>query len=140
MAGFKKGFCTHCKGDERARLALDNYNYLVAQYIGKYAVTLQGIDAIVFTAGIGENQINIRKRICEHLEWMGVKLNLDANNTRGEDIEISTPDSKVKVWVVPTNEELVIARDTKQRGATLIISHRDSSIDIKQIPLTSIEK
>ena len=75
---------------------------------------MQGIDVIAFTAGIGENQINIRKMICENLEWLGVKIDLEKNNTRGEEIEISTKDSKIKVWVVPTNEELVIARDTKQ--------------------------
>ena len=75
---------------------------------------MQGIDVIAFTAGIGENQINIRKMICENLEWLGVKIDLEKNNCRGEEVEISTPDSKIKVWVVPTNEELVIARDTKQ--------------------------
>ena len=75
---------------------------------------MNGIDVIAFTAGIGENQINIRKMICENLEWLGVKIDLEKNNSRGEEIEISTPDSKIKVWVVPTNEELVIARDTKQ--------------------------
>ena len=75
---------------------------------------MQGIDVIAFTAGIGENQINIRKMICENLEWLGVKIDLEKNNCRGEEIEISTPDSKIKVWIVPTNEELVIARDTKQ--------------------------
>lgn len=101
-------------GNKRAFLAREAYCYNVACYIAKYAVALNGIDAIAFTAGIGENQINIRKRICEHLEWMGVKLDLDANNTRGEDKEISTVDSKIKVWVVPTNEELVIARDTRE--------------------------
>lgn len=75
---------------------------------------MNGIDVIAFTAGIGENQINIRKMICENLEWLGVKIDLQKNNCRGEEVEISTPDSKIKVWIVPTNEELVIARDTKQ--------------------------
>ena len=75
---------------------------------------MNGIDVIAFTAGIGENQINIRKMICENLEWLGVKIDLEKNNCRGEEVEISTPDSKIKVWIVPTNEELVIARDTKQ--------------------------
>ena len=74
---------------------------------------MNGIDAIAFTAGVGENQVNIRKSICEHLKWMGVELDADANNVRSEEKEISTKDSKVKVWIVPTNEELVIARDTK---------------------------
>ena len=102
------------EGNERAVLARKTYCYLVAQYIAKYGVSMQGIDVIAFTAGIGENQINIRKMICENLEWLGVKIDLGKNNCRGEEVEISTPDSKIKVWVVPTNEELVIARDTKQ--------------------------
>ena len=102
------------EGNERAVLARKAYCYLVAQYIAKYGVSMNGIDVIAFTAGIGENQINIRKMICENLEWLGVKIDLEKNNSRGEEVEISTPDSKIKVWVVPTNEELVIARDTKQ--------------------------
>ena len=102
------------EGNKRAILARKAYCYLVAQYIAKYGVAMNGIDVIAFTAGIGENQINIRKMICENLEWLGVKIDLEKNNTRGEEIEISTKDSKIKVWVVPTNEELVIARDTKQ--------------------------
>ena len=101
------------EGNKRAKLARDAYCYNVAQYIAKYAVSMNGIDAIAFTAGVGENQINIRKCICKHLEWMGVQLDENANNSRGEEKEISMPNSKVKVWVVPTNEELVIARDTK---------------------------
>ena len=100
------------KGNERASLALNNYNYLVAQYIAKYAVTLQGIDAIVFTAGIGENAGTTRKGICDKLAFMGVKIDDEKNKTRGQEIEISTPDSKIRVFVIPTNEELVIARDT----------------------------
>ena len=107
------------EGNERAILARKAYCYLVAQYIAKYGVSMQGIDVIAFTAGIGENQINIRKMICENLEWLGVKIDLGKNNCRGEEVEISTPDSKIKVWVVPTNEELVIARDTKQRVENL---------------------
>ena len=102
------------EGNERAVLARKTYCYLVAQYIAKYGVSMQGIDVIAFTAGIGENQINIRKMICENLEWLGVKIDLEKNNCRGEEVETSTPNSKIKVWVVPTNEELVIARDTKQ--------------------------
>ncbi len=99
-------------GNERAQLALDNYNYLVAQFIAKYAVTMQGIDAIVFTAGIGENAGTTRKGVCDNLAYMGIKLDEEKNKTRGQEIEISTPDSKIKVFVIPTNEELVIARDT----------------------------
>ena len=75
---------------------------------------MNGIDAIVFTAGVGENQIHIREGICEHLNFMGVELDKKKNEIRAEEKEISTSDSKVKVWVVPTNEELVIARDTKR--------------------------
>lgn len=100
-------------GNKRADLARKAYCYNVAQYIAKYAVSMNGIDVIVFTAGVGENQINIRKDICKYLEWMGVELDEEANNERGEEKEISTKNSKIKVWVVPTNEELVIAQDTK---------------------------
>jgi len=101
------------EGNERAILARKAYCYNVAQYVAKYGVSMNGINTIVFTAGIGENQINIRKMICENLEWLGVKIDLTKNNTRGEEIKISTEDSKIEVWIVPTNEELVIARDTK---------------------------
>lgn len=75
---------------------------------------MNGVDYIVFTGGIGENQINIRKGICEKLEFMGVKVDVDANNMRGEEKEISTPDSKIKVYVIPTNEELMIAKETER--------------------------
>ncbi len=101
------------KGNKRARLALDTYDYLVAGFIGKYAVTLGGIDAIVFTGGIGENAGTTRKGICKYLEFMGVKIDEEKNKTRGEEIELSTKDSKIKVFVIPTNEELMIARDTQ---------------------------
>ncbi len=99
-------------GNERAKLALDNYNYLVAQFIAKYTVTLQGLDAIVFTAGVGENQFKTRKGICDNLAYMGVKIDEEKNNIRAKEVEISTKDSKIRVFVIPTNEELVIARDT----------------------------
>lgn len=100
------------KGNERARLALDHYNYKVAQYIAQYGVTMQGIDAIVFTAGIGENEGTTRIGVCKNLAYMGVKIDEELNKSRGEEIELSTPDSKIRVFVIPTNEELVIARDT----------------------------
>ena len=100
------------KGTERARIAIEQFNYAIASYIAKYAVAMKGIDYIIFTGGIGENQINIRKGICEKLEFMGVKLDLEANNMRGEGKVISTPDSKVKVYLIPTNEELMIAKET----------------------------
>ena len=75
-------------------------------------VSLQGLDVIVFTAGIGENQINIRKGICENLKYLGIEIDDEKNNSRGEEVEISTPNSKVKVFVIPTDEEIMIARDT----------------------------
>ncbi|MBQ3413749.1 MAG: acetate kinase [Clostridia bacterium] len=100
--------------NERAKLAMDSFKYSVASYIAKYAVAMNGVDAIIFTGGVGENQINIRKGICEQLEFMGVKLDVDANNMRGEEKMISTSDSPVKVYVIPTNEELMIARDTER--------------------------
>ena len=100
------------KGTERAKIAIEQFNYAIASYIAKYAVAMKGIDYIIFTGGIGENQINIRKGICEKLEFMGVKLDLEVNNIRGEEKVISTPDSKVKVYLIPTNEELMIAKET----------------------------
>ncbi len=102
------------QGNERAALAIDFYNHTVAEYIARYAVSMQGIDVIVFTAGIGENQINIRKGICEKLKFMGIEIDENANDCRGEEIEISAPNSKIKVFVIPTDEELMIARDTKE--------------------------
>ena len=100
------------KGNKRANLALEHYKYIVAQFIAKYAVSMQGIDGIAFTAGVGENQCRIRKGICENLAFMGIKMNDENNSIKGEEVQISANDSKIPVWVVPTNEELVIARDT----------------------------
>ena len=97
----------------KAKVAIEMFTKIIAQFVAKYAVSLKGIDAMVFTGGIGENQINIRKKICENLEWMGLKIDLEKNDVRGEEIKISTEDSKVTVLIIPTNEELVIARDTK---------------------------
>ena len=99
-------------GSERAALALKAYDLNIAQFIAKYMVSLGGVDNIVFTAGVGENQFNRRSGICKNLEFLGVKLDEEKNHIRGEEIEISAPDSKIKVWVIPTNEELVIARET----------------------------
>ena len=98
--------------DERAAIAIEKFKYEIASYIAKYAVAMNGVDYIVFTGGVGENQINIRRGICEKLEFMGVKIDVEANNVRGEEKEISAPDSKVKVYLVPTNEELMIAKET----------------------------
>ena len=102
------------EGDKRAKIAMENFKYSVAGYIAKYASAMDGIDYIIFTGGVGENQINIRKGICEKLKFMGVEIDEDLNNMRGEEKEISKPESKVKVFVVPTNEELMIAKETKK--------------------------
>ncbi|NMD45001.1 MAG: acetate kinase [Clostridiales bacterium] len=101
-------------GNERARLALDMFYYSVAKYIGAYTAAMNGTDAIVFTAGIGENSATTRKGIMEYLGYLGVEIDEEANSKRGEDIMISTEDSKVKVFVIPTNEELLIAKDTAE--------------------------
>ena len=100
--------------NERAEIAMEKFKYEIASYIAKYGVAMNGIDYIVFTGGVGENQINIRKGICEKLEFLGVKLDVEANNIRGEEKEISSKDSKIKVYVVPTNEELMIAKETER--------------------------
>ena len=101
-------------GNERAELAMKIFKYSVASFIAKYAVAMGRIDAIVFTGGIGENQVYIRQDICKQLEFMGVKIDEEANNTHGEEKKISKPDSKVEIWVVPTNEELMIAKETQR--------------------------
>ena len=102
------------EGNERARLALDMYNYRIKKYIGAYAAAMGGVDAIVWTAGVGENQIGTRLEACADLEFIGVKMDAEANNCRGVERLISTPDSRVQVWVIPTDEEIVIARDTME--------------------------
>ena len=98
--------------NERAELAIKTFTYSIASYVAKYAVAMGGIDAIVFTGGVGENQINIRKSICEQLQFMGVDIDVDANNVRGEEKLITKPDSKIKAYIIPTNEELMIAKET----------------------------
>ena len=100
------------QGNERAQLALDKFIYEVKKYIGAYATVMGGVDAIVFTAGIGENSIDLRRKICEGLEYMGIKMDAEKNNVRGQEVDVSTADSKVKIFVIPTNEELMIAMDT----------------------------
>ncbi len=102
------------EGNERAQLALDMYNYRIKKYIGAYAAAMGGLDVIVWTAGVGENQVGTRLEACSGLEFLGVKMDAEANNCRGKERLISTPDSRVQVWVIPTDEELVIARDTKE--------------------------
>lgn len=101
------------EGNERAKLALDMFEYRLLKYIGAYTAALNGVDVLVFTGGIGENQMQTRDYICRGLEYLGVKYDAELNaKTRGEEIEISTPDSKVRVVVIPTDEELTIASDT----------------------------
>ncbi len=97
---------------ENAAVAMEKFKYEIASYIAKYTMAMNGIDYIVFTGGVGENQINIRKGICDKLSFMGVKTDDEANSTRGEEKEISASDSKIKVYVIPTNEELMIAKET----------------------------
>ena len=99
-------------GNERARLALDKFAYEVKKYIGAYAAALGGVDMLTFTAGVGENSASMRASICEGLEYLGVKLDPELNKLRGDERKISAADSKVDVYVIPTNEELMIARDT----------------------------
>ena len=101
-------------GDENCILALQKFFYEVAKYIGSYAAALNGIDMLTFTAGVGENGPDTRAAICEYLGFMGVKIDPEKNNVRGKEALISTPDSKVQVWVIPTNEELMIAQDTAE--------------------------
>ena len=101
------------EGNDRAQLALDMFHYWVAKVVGSYVAAMNGVDAIIFTAGVGENSKSSRAAIAEYFGYLGVTIDPEANSKRGEDIMISTPDSKVKVFVIPTNEELVIARDTK---------------------------
>ncbi|MTI47704.1 acetate/propionate family kinase [Sporosalibacterium faouarense] len=102
------------KGNERAKLALNVFARRVKKYIGSYAAVMGGVDAIVFTAGLGENSPEIRETICEGLGFIGIEIDKEENNVRGKDKVVSTEDSNVKVLVVPTNEELMIARDTKE--------------------------
>lgn len=100
------------EGNERATTALNMFAYRAAQYVGSYVASMNGVDAIAFTAGIGENNSKMRKAICDYLGYLGITINEEANAVRGEEICISTADSKVAVYVIPTNEELAIARET----------------------------
>lgn len=101
------------QGNERAKIALDMYNYRIKKYVGAYAAAMGGCDIIVFTAGVGENQSEMREAVCENMEYMGVKIDKEKNKgIRGVEAVISAPDSKVTVCVIPTDEELMIATDT----------------------------
>lgn len=100
------------EGNKRARLALEMYSYRIKKYIGAYAAAMGGVDIIVWTAGVGENQTDIRENSCKDLEFLGIKIDTEANKVKGEEAIISAPDSKVTVCVIPTDEELMIAKDT----------------------------
>ena len=102
------------EGNELAQLALEAWAYRVAKYIGAYTAAMNGVDVIVFTAGVGENNMQARADVISYLGYLGVTLNEDANMIRGQEVEISTPDSITKVWVVPTDEEMAIARQTAE--------------------------
>jgi acetate kinase len=99
------------EGNERAQLALDKFYYIVKKYIASYTAAMGGIDVLVFTAGLGENSIEARKAICEDLEYLGIEIDDENNNVRGKEQLISKEGKKVKVYVIPTNEELMIARE-----------------------------
>lgn len=99
-------------GDERAKVALDMYIHRIRKYIGAYTVAMNGLDALVFTAGVGENNPAMLERICRHLTCLGAVFDPERNAVRGGEHEISAPESKIKIWVIPTDEELMIARDT----------------------------
>ena len=100
------------EGNEKAKLALKKLTYDITKFIGGYAAAMNGVDLIVFTGGIGENNVRLRRRVCENLTYLGVKFDYDANVIAGEDVMLTLPDSKVKIAAITTNEELMIARDT----------------------------
>jgi acetate kinase len=100
------------EGNKRAAIVNEMFAYEIKKYIGSYAAAMGGLDAVLFTGGIGENDAPTREHACEGLEFMGIKLDPEKNKVRGKNAKISADDSKVQVWVVPTNEELLIARDT----------------------------
>ena len=102
------------QGNERAALALDMFCYSVKKYIGAYAAAMGGVDAVIFTAGVGENSAEERMSIASGLEFMGIHMDPEANKVRGKETVVSTPDSPVKVLLIPTNEELMIALDTAE--------------------------
>ncbi|KGF47745.1 acetate kinase [Veillonella montpellierensis DNF00314] len=108
------------EGNKRAQLALDMFHYKVRRVIGAYVAVMGGVDAIVFTAGIGENGIGNRDAICNGLEYLGTRLDKELNNIRGEEREVSVEGSKVKIFVIPTNEEIMIARDTQRITGDLV--------------------
>nr|MCR5640028.1 acetate kinase [Lachnospiraceae bacterium] len=100
------------EGNERATLAIEMFCYRVAKYVGSYVAAMNGVDIIAFTAGIGENTGWLREKVCSYFGFLGIKLDAEANKVIGEEKLVSAPDSSVKVYVIPTNEELAIARET----------------------------
>ena len=116
------------EGNERAHLALEMYNYRIKKYIGAYAAAMNGVDIIVWTAGVGENQEGVRWDSLQDMEYLGVKMDKERNHVRGKEQILSADDSKVKVVMIPTDEEIVIARDTmdivKDKEVSLVLSHR----------------
>ena len=100
------------EGNQKAALARDKFAYEVRKYVGAYAAAMGGVDAIIFTAGVGENGPDTRANVVSGLEFMGVKIDPEKNNTRGKEVDVATDDSKVRILVIPTNEELMIAMDT----------------------------
>ena len=111
------------EGNKRAQLALDMFHYKVRATIGAYVAVMGGVDAIVFTAGIGENGIGNRDAICNGLEYLGTRIDAERNNVRGKEAEISAEGSKVKIFAIPTNEEIMIARDTKRITSPLVMKN-----------------
>ena len=99
-------------GNERAQIALDVYYNRVKGYIGNYIAKLNGCDCLVFTAGVGENGYDVREKVCEDLDYLGIKMDVEKNKVRGKEVDVAAEDSRVRIFVIPTNEELVIARDT----------------------------
>ncbi|MDD3894277.1 MAG: acetate kinase, partial [Syntrophomonadaceae bacterium] len=101
-------------GNKRAQIALAVYYNKIKGYVGNYMAKLNGCDCLVFTAGVGENSAEVRETICSNLDYLGVKIDAEKNNVRGKEVDVAAADSKVKIFIIPTNEELVIARDTFQ--------------------------
>ena len=118
------------QGDERAILSLREYDFIIAQYIAKMAVSMNGVDVITFTAGVGEKGPISRAGICSHLTFMGVEIDPVKNETKGEEIEISKEDSKVKVWVVPTDEELMMLSIYEHSLDTILINKQEQQSEI----------
>ena len=116
LSGISSDFRDLCttaeEGNQRAKMTLETYSYRVAKYVGAYTAAMNGVDIIAFTAGVGENNAIIREQVGAYLGYLGAAIDPEKNSIRGEETIISTPDSKVTVMVVPTNEELAIARET----------------------------